>query len=378
MAYRIDKHPDKGFDPGCLYIVASLPRRLPYAEHDLAKYPAYLPEDFNAGSYETGTATGRASEEFEWSVYYHESSAGGTWYRLIKDLSDFHHGPCPDPKPPTYTLERKKIRGGSMRLEFEVVAVFAVMYLPANLACLAESSSANIANEESRAAFHIPRYLDWLTSCTAPRATRTFIWGVSIFLRCRMHICNQVETSDDLKTFDVKEFLREALTVCYPEIYEASRPILPRPVFLSGFSIHMLDGDNDDGSLMLFAVNSVHLRLPPPELEPETPSSPVALSSVAGSSDGYGESLYSEECEPDSFYQRDLRIWPAQWLSPEQVCNTVKMVATLAMGEETYDDLLRELTATDKIGKTQVQDAATAYNTDFPPLPPSSTKLLGN
>lgn len=433
MAYRIDKHPAKAFEAGGLYIVASLPRRLPYAQHNLAKYPISVPEAFDAGSYETKAATGRASEEFEWSVYYHESAKAGTWFRLIKDLSGYHHGPCPNPSPPVYTLERTKLKGGSLRLQADVVAVFAVMYLPAHMASPASkrtsastqsstlsltasetdgktspisdmdeetsptspSSSSSSSSSSSdgqqpgkggKAPFNMPLYLDWVTARTTPRTTRTFIWAVSIFLRCRLHIANQIDTGDDIKAFDVKAFLRECLAACYPEVAMASRPILPRPVFLSGSSVHMLDGGGGGGGAeeggsepVVFAVDSVLLRLPVPELEPEpeTPTTTTRRSSTA-------ETLVDEgESRPYAFYQPDhpymWQLWPSRWSSPKQVYACIDAVATLAAAKNKCDAFQqqqkfdRAVQAAHKTG-TAIKKSAT-YNEEFPPLPPSSAKV---
>lgn len=394
MAYRIDKHPAQAFEAGCLYIVASLPRRLPYARHNLAKYSMSIPEDQDLGSYETDAATGRTVEEFEWSIYYHESLEGGTWYRLIKDLSQYHHGPCPNPQPPVYTLERIKIRGGTLRLQLDIVTIFAVLYLPENLAVptfktkrQAKQQSSPSAPEtevtpsdpirsspvaapslddQQKLTFNMPLYLDWLTSRTAPRTNRTFIWAVSIFLRCRIHIANRIDTGDNIKTFDVKEFLREALAACYPEIFKACRPVLPRPVFLSGFSVHMLGGC-DGGSSAIFAVDSVHLRLPHPEPEFETSQPPAARSSVAQSLAGCGESLYSEECRPDMF------VWPTGWLGPKHVYACADAMEKLTTKKERCHRFALEPVSASQIKRSSSQITA-AYNEEFPPLPLSLAK----
>lgn len=425
MAYRIDKHPAKAFEAGGLYIVASLPRRLPYAQHNLARYPISVPEAFDAGSYETNAATGRASEEFEWSIYYHESAKAGTWFRLVKDLSGYHHGPCPNPKLPAYKLERTKLKGGSLRLQADVVAVFAVMYLPAHMAMPAsncesastQSSTTSDTDEKSsptsdtdeqnsptsptsssdeqqlgkggKAPFNMPLYLDWVTARTSARTTRTFIWAVSIFLRCRLHIAHQIDTGDNVKTFDIKAFLRESLAACYPEVAMASRPVLPRPVFLSGSSVHMLDGgaEEDGSEPVVFAVDSVLLRHPvpepEPEPEPETPTTTRRSSAV--------ETLVDEgECRPYAFYQPPdtpymWQLWPNRWPSPKQVYACIDAVATCAAAKNGCDPYQqqqqqqqeqkfdRAVQAAHKTG-TAMKKTAT-YNEEFPPLPPSSAKL---
>lgn len=281
----------KNFEPGCLYIVVTIPH-LPYQDPKSKVYPACLPFNFDPGSYETGTASGIGSEEFEWSIYYHEGPSGGTWHRLVKDVTSVHHGPCPSPKPPVYTLEKRKMQGGWLRLERDIVTIIRVMQLPQIIsssapkqtksettsdtevatgkgteACI-EADTASVKTSSDTATppslvvplttvldAGMPTYLDWLTSHTAPNANRTFIWATSVYLRCRIHATGSLKTIDDFSFFDVKEFLRDALNYCYSEVRYAARGQLPRPIVISQFGIQMFLGyEGNESRVMMIGM----------------------------------------------------------------------------------------------------------------------------
>lgn len=259
----------KNLEAGCLYVVVTVPPRLPYQDARSLVFPRSLAPDFDPGTYETDTVFGRGSEEFEWGVYYHEDAkSGGTWYRLLKDLTRAHHGPCLSPEPPSYTLSKRKLQGGWLRLDADVVAVIGVMQLPQVLASPTQTQSGaeNHATTETEemSSDHassdtatpndiptsttsiidggIPEYLDWLASHTAPAAKRTFIWAVTTLLRCRIHVASVLGTSDTIGGFDVKEFLREALDFSYAEVRYAIHGHLPRPIIPSHSGVRMVLG----------------------------------------------------------------------------------------------------------------------------------------
>jgi hypothetical protein len=278
----------KNFEPGCLYIVVTIPH-LPYEDPKTKVYPAGLPADFDAGSYETGSAFGIGSEEFEWSIYYHEGPSGGIWHRLVKDVTSVHHGPCPAPKPPVYKLEQRKMEGGWLRLERDIVTIIRVMQLPQVMAETASETEAkrkkNTAMARSEKGIEIDStstkassatatppniavplttvldagmrgYLDWLTKFTAPNANRTFIWSLSVYLRCRIHAASFFGTADDFSFFNVKEFLRDSLTYCYSEVRFAARGQLPRPIVISQYGVQMLLGyEGNTSRVMLVGVD---------------------------------------------------------------------------------------------------------------------------
>lgn len=218
--------------PGCLYISIAIPPLAPYQPLPANFYLPYLLDDFDPTRYETSNPTGGLGrEEFDWGLYWLHDHQQGTWYTL-RPAPDSH---TEDNEPPTsHALFTATVPPSAMRLNPCVVGLIHVLSLPASLAA------------------EMPAYLDWLTACAAPAATRTFLWATTAYLRCRKHVENTHAGGGDgdgegPRPFEINLFLREALEFAYGEVwYGIVGGQVPRPIMASGFGVELVDMEGPD------------------------------------------------------------------------------------------------------------------------------------
>ncbi|CAG9977626.1 unnamed protein product [Clonostachys byssicola] len=217
---------------GTLYITISIPPLLAYQRPSTLPYPSHLPPDFDVTNYELQCAHGFRNEEFSWGLYFDHGQGSGTWYTLRRV---WPRGIDPTmPIPPAFQLIKQDIPIGILRLNAKVVGLIRVF---------AEVPGANTDAQTGGLRY----YLDWLTANLAIQATRSFLWAVGVYVRCRQHVVRAHGLSDS-GTFDISRFLKEALTFAYQEVWYAIGGQLPRPIITSVLGAALVRDEFLDGN----------------------------------------------------------------------------------------------------------------------------------
>lgn len=218
----------KDLQPASLYITISIPRLAPYQPLPTYMYHSYLLDGldgFDPTKYETSVANDLSHEELDWGIYWLNDDHHGTHYTLRRALE-------PDGITTTssHVLHTATLPASTMRLNSSIVGLVRVLAMPPSLGT------------------EIPSYLDWLTATAAPAATRTFIWATTAYMRCRKHVAHTYAGGEDgVREFDINQFLVEALTFAYGEVWHAVKGgALPRPVIASKFGVELLPIEEDD------------------------------------------------------------------------------------------------------------------------------------
>ncbi|CAH0054313.1 unnamed protein product [Clonostachys solani] len=202
---------------GSLYITISIPPLLAYQRPNTLPYPSHLPPDSDVTNYELECAHGFANEEFSWGLYFYHDESKGTWYTLrrVSPLSIDRTMPI----PPAFEMIKQDVPLATLRLNVMLVGLIRVFAVDPGA-----NTDAHMGGFGS--------YLDWLTANLAIQATRSFLWVVGAYVRCRQHVVRAHGLSDP-GTFDISRFLHEALTFAYLEVWYAVGGQLPRPIISS-------------------------------------------------------------------------------------------------------------------------------------------------
>lgn len=214
-------------DPNTLYLTLSLPRLPPYQTLPADRYPPYLPTSFDAKTYETAVASGQGGEEFGWGVYWIDARGNGTLYTVQ------HRETNQDDEETAHPLRRTFIPPRVIRFDRTVVGIIRVLHLPLGVEHGMEG------------------YLAWLASLTATSATRSFIWAVAIYARCRKHVVRSLTgvDGDESEEFEVNGFLGEVLARAYREVGHALMGRGCVPIWNSEYGVEALEageGDEED------------------------------------------------------------------------------------------------------------------------------------
>lgn len=226
---------------GSLYITISIPPLLAYQRPSTLPYPTHLPPDFDVTNYELECAHGFANEEFSWGLYFKHDESNGTWYNLrkVSPLSIDRTMPI----PPAFELVKQEMPMGALCLNAMVVGLIRVF---------AEEPGANTDAQTGGLRY----YLDWLTANLAIQATRSFLWVVGAYVRCRQHVA-KAHGLVDSGTFDISRFLKEALTFAYQEVWYAVGGQLPRPIITSVLGAALVRDEFIDGNRAEEVLQSV-------------------------------------------------------------------------------------------------------------------------
>ncbi|VUC33632.1 unnamed protein product [Clonostachys rosea] len=217
---------------GSLYITISIPPLLAYQKPSTLSYPSCLSPNYDVTNYELECAHGFGNEEFNWGLYFGHDETNGTWYNLRR-VSPTNIDRAM-PIPPAFQMIKKDVPIASLRLNTMVVGLIRVFAVDPE------------ANTDAHAG-GLRSYLDWLTANLAIQATRSFLWVVGAFVRCRQHVAKAHGLSDP-GTFNISHFLHEALTFAYVEVWYAIGGQLPRPTISSELGAALVLDEISDGN----------------------------------------------------------------------------------------------------------------------------------
>lgn len=277
--------------PGTLLITMTIPpHRINKSQNGEIDYLPYLPFDFDLQNYEVACAHGFGSEEFDWGLYWYKNPNEGIWFTLQKVPQpaaaaaanpmmprENHPLALPTGVPPSYTVVRYSATLNQLRLSSSVVGLIRLLTVP---------PEADFADESGGAMLE---YIEWLTTNLATTSSRTCLWAVGTFVRCRLHVA-RIHELGELPAFDLTVFLREVLTFAYAEVWYALGGQLPRPTLISTFGSGLVlvlpetnvneaqaqAQDNHDGTQAVEGNLNTETGAPQEEQQEEWPALPTA------------------------------------------------------------------------------------------------------
>ncbi|KFA63903.1 hypothetical protein S40285_03741 [Stachybotrys chlorohalonatus IBT 40285] len=201
----------KFLQPNSLYITLAIPH-----SHTTPTYPTRVSTNFDADAYITGSSGGRGPEEFEWGIYWHREYRDGVWYQLERD--GFQEGSTMIPR---YKHLRWDVPS-SPRLEKYVVCIVRMVRL-------------------NRPFDHdLAPYIDWVAQSLAKTSIRSILWATTIYFRVRNHLLERADViRRSISEFTLREFLIQVLTFAYASLPTCFEGLLPRPIMITRYGIHL-------------------------------------------------------------------------------------------------------------------------------------------